>query len=146
MRSLAILKFRTNNDFEAKMLIEEALQVSRRIQDNHQEALCSEILNQILDKIRIHSNNVFIFAKAFPLVEVLGDDNIRVVGTFTKYPSDFRKRVLTEVKKQNKIINVKFDVLTRELLEYVKTYGCRVLHLSSDVYNPDYLCIEGKDG
>lgn len=40
---------------------------------------------------------------------------------------------------------MKFDVLSRELLEYVKNYGCRVLHLSSDVYHPDYLCIEGKN-
>jgi hypothetical protein len=33
-----------------------------------------------------------------------------------------------------------------DTLEYVKTYGCRVLHISSDVYSPDYLCIEGKNG
>lgn len=42
-------------------------------------------------------------------------------------------------------MNLKFDVLSRELLEYVKSYGCRVLHLSSDVYHQEYLCIEGKN-
>lgn len=31
-------------------------------------------------------------------------------------------------------------------MEYVKTYGCRVLHISSDVSHSDYLCIEGKNG
>ncbi len=32
------------------------------------------------------------------------------------------------------------------MLEYVKTFGCRVLHISSDVYLPDSLCIEGDNG
>lgn len=43
-------------------------------------------------------------------------------------------------------MNLKFDVLSKELLDYVKQYGCRVLHLSSDVYSVDHLCIEGKNG
>eukprot|EP00347_Sterkiella_histriomuscorum_P024050 403332474 len=145
LRNLGLLKFRLGEYFEAKMHIEDALNLSKKIQDNHQEALCSDLLNQILDKISIHSNNVFIFAKAFPLVEVLSKETVRVVGTFTRYPQDFRKRILTEVKKINKVVNLKFDVLSRELLEYVKTYGCRVFHVSSDVYHPDYLCIEGKN-
>ena len=90
---------------------------------------------------------MFIFAKAFPIVEVLANqDNVRMVGTFTRYPSDFRRRIINEVKKLNKVVNLKFDVLTRDLLDYVNTYGCRVLHLSSDVFTPDHLCIEGKDG
>ena len=80
------------------------------------------------------------------MVEVISRDNIKVVGTFTRYPSDFRRRIFNEMKKQNKVVNLKFDVLTRDLLEYVKNYGCRVLHLSSDVFTPEHLCIEGKDG
>ncbi len=50
------------------------------------------------------------------------------------------------LRKQNKVVNLKFDVLSREMLEYVKMYGCRVLHISSDVYHVDCLCIEGKNG
>lgn len=33
-----------------------------------------------------------------------------------------------------------------DLLEYIKNYGCRVLHISSDVYNEDHLCIECENG
>ena len=69
-----------------------------------------------------------------------------MVGTFTRYPNNFRRRIHNELKKQKKVVNIKFDNLTRDQLEYVRTYGCRVLHISSDVYNPDYLCIEGKNG
>ena len=43
-------------------------------------------------------------------------------------------------------MNLKFDTLHRELLDYIRQHGCRVLHLSSDIYHPDYLCIEGKNG
>jgi tetratricopeptide (TPR) repeat protein len=69
LRNLAILKSRMEEYYEAKRLIEDALNLVKKIQDKHQEGLCSEILNEILDQIRIKSNNVFIFAKAFPLVE-----------------------------------------------------------------------------
>ena len=41
---------------------------------------------------------------------------------------------------------MKFDILNREALEYIKTFGCRVLHLTSDVYLSDCLCIEDKHG
>ncbi|CDW81385.1 UNKNOWN [Stylonychia lemnae] len=145
LRNLALLKYRQDDWYDAKQHIEDGLNIARKIQDTHQEALCSEILNQVLDKIRIHSNNVFIFAKAFPLVEVLSSKTVRVVGTFTRYPQDFRKRIFSEVKKLNKVVNLKFDILSLELLNYVKNYGCRVLHISSDVYSPDHLCIEGKN-
>lgn len=37
-------------------------------------------------------------------------------------------------------------MLTRDLIEYVKSYGCRVLHIASDVYKEDCLCIEGTNG
>ena len=43
-------------------------------------------------------------------------------------------------------VKVKFDVLNRKLLEYVGEYGCRVLHLSSDIFEHDKLCIEGDFG
>jgi hypothetical protein len=104
-------------------------------------------LNKILHKIRIKSNNVFVFAKAFPIVEVMGNENpVKMVGTFTRYPSDFRKRVHDEARKLQKIVNLKFDSLKRQNLDYLKSYGCRVLHISSDVYKKDCLCLEGNNG
>jgi hypothetical protein len=46
----------------------------------------------------------------------------------------------------NKVINVKFETLTIDILNYVRDHGCRVLHLSSDVFKDDCLCIEGRNG
>ena len=85
------------------------------------------------------------FTKAFPIVEVM-NEYVRLVGTFTRYPSDFRKRIHDEFRKQKKVVNLKFDILKRESLSYIKDYGCRVLHMSSDVFKNDTLCIEGNNG
>lgn len=47
---------------------------------------------------------------------------------------------------ESKVINVKFDILNIELLEYIRANGCRVLHISSDIYRDDHFCIEDKNG
>lgn len=107
---------------------------------------CTQLLNEILDKFRIQSKNSFIFAKAFPIVEKVDETTVKMVGTFTKHLSDFRQKVTSGIKERNKVINVRFDQLNRELLEYVKNNGCRVLHISSDIYRKESLCIEGENG
>jgi len=104
------------------------------------------VLNKILDQIRINSNNVFLFAKAFPLVQKVGEGQFTHVGTFTRYSNDFRKKLVDQIKPLKKVVNLKFDILSREILEYIKIFGCRVLHISSDVYLSDKLCIEGENG
>jgi c-di-AMP phosphodiesterase-like protein len=35
------------------------------------------------------------------------------VGPFTRYVSDFRYRLLEDAKKLNKVVNFKFDILSR---------------------------------
>jgi len=45
-----------------------------------------------------------------------------------------------------KIVNFKFDHLTKKTLNLIKDCGCRVLHLSSDEYRNKYLCVEGENG
>jgi len=44
------------------------------------------------------------------------------------------------------ILNVKFDILNRELIETTKQYGCKILHLSSHVFDEDRFAIEGNNG
>jgi hypothetical protein len=41
------------------------------------------------------------------------------------------------------IENAKFDILNRELLQHVRQHGCKILHLSSSVFEKHRLCIEG---
>lgn len=43
-------------------------------------------------------------------------------------------------------MNVKFDILNREILEFARTYGCKILHLSSHVFEEDRIAIEGPNG
>lgn len=88
---------------------------------------------------------MFIFAKAFPLVEST-QKGTSFVGAFTRHINLFRNNLRESFNELNKVINVKFETLTRDILEYVRDKGCRVLHLSSDVFKDDYLCIEGPNG
>jgi hypothetical protein len=73
-------------------------------------------------------------------------DKYRMVGTFTRHINEFRANLKKSFTDMNKAINVRFDTLTLDVLEYVRDHGCRVLHLSSDVFLDDYLCIEGENG
>ncbi|TNV87843.1 hypothetical protein FGO68_gene1372 [Halteria grandinella] len=130
----------------AKENIEKALKIFESANEIECTNKCTLLLNEILDKFRYESNNCFIFAKAFPIVEKVDDSNIKMVGTLTKYLSNFRQKVINGIKERNKVINVRFDQLNLEMLDYVKNNSCRVLHISSDVYRKDSLCIEGENG
>lgn len=77
----------------------------------------------------MNSNNVFLFLKASPIVEVMGVSECKVVGTITKHSVNLRQRVVEVIKKQNKIVNLKFETLNREGLDNIRNYGCRVLYL-----------------
>ena len=148
LKTQAVFEFKITQNpayLRAKDKIEQAKAIAERIEDRKNANKYTIILNEILHKIHIKASNVFIFAKAFPLVEVKGKDLLQV-GSITRHVNSFRNRVLEGFRKQNKEVNVKFDSLTREVLTFIKNFGCRVLHLSSDVFKPDHLCIEGTNG
>jgi hypothetical protein len=109
-------------------------------------AQCTAVLNQIFDEIRLNASNVFIFAKAFPLVEKNPDGTYRMVSTFTRHINEFRNNLKSSFINLRKVINTRFDTLTEDVLEYVRDHGCRVLHLSSDYFKDGHLCIEGENG
>ena len=64
----------------------------------------------------------------------------------TRYNNEFKQKLKDDITACNKVINVKFDLLNMDLLDYIRDKGCRVLHLSSDVYRSDSLCIEDTNG
>jgi hypothetical protein len=43
-------------------------------------------------------------------------------------------------------INARCDFLNRQLLSNIKKDGCKLLHLSSEVFEEERLCLEGTDG
>jgi len=75
------------------------------------------------------SRNVFIFLKAFPLVDPNDREHI---GPITQKNNYFKDNVVKNMKGENKILQVKFDILTRDTLKNIRDHGCRVLHLSSE--------------
>ena len=54
--------------------------------------------------------------------------------------------MMKEAEQSNVGVDVKFDLLNRDLLENVLKYKCKILHLSSSVFDEDRLCIEGDCG
>ena len=140
LRLQAIFELRHNTQnnpnrlFKAKALIEKAREICENIKDIQNMAICTNVLNEIFDDIRLNASNVFIFAKAFPLVELKEDGKPSMVGTLTRHINEFRNNLKRNFTELDKVINVRFDTLTLDVLEYVRDHGCRVLHLSSDVF------------
>jgi len=64
----------------------------------------------------------------------------------SRYSSDFRKKMKNIASNSGQIVNVKFDILNRELIETIRQYGCKILHLSSHVFEEDRIAIECENG
>lgn len=94
------------------------------------------MLDRVNEYLRTRSRNVFIFLKAFPLVD---PNDVQHIGPITHKNNSFKDNVMKNMKGENKIIQVKFDILSRENLKTIKTNGCRVLHLSSEEAKVDKL-------
>ena len=77
-------------------------------------------MDRINENIRKKSLNVFVFLKAFPLVDL---NNNYQIGSITQKHNNFKEIVVQNMKKENKIIQVKFDILTRENLTTIKDHG-----------------------
>lgn len=90
----AVFEFKITNAYlRAKDKIEKAKAIAERINDRESALNYTSILNDILHKIHIKASNVFILAKAFPLVEVKGKD-LLIAGSLTRHVNSFRNRVL----------------------------------------------------
>jgi hypothetical protein len=103
-------------------------------------------LNEINDRIRIQSNSTFIFGRAQPLVELVNNLTVKPVGPNVRYNFNFMERMNDLLTSLGKVINVKFDYFDKQLLDYVKNYGCRGFCFTSDIIDEQNLCIEGKMG
>ena len=55
-------------------------------------------------------------------------------------------KIQSNFSKLDKEIQVKYDLLTEQVLKDVSKFGSRVLHLSSDMFHKDYLYVEGNIG
>lgn len=102
--------------------------------------------NKILHYMRAGSTNLFTFAKAWPIVEKNDMGVIMSLGEFTRTKFELMPKIERNFGDLGKEIQVKYDLLTEEVLRYVAEFGSRVLHLTSDVIGEGCLCIEGEIG
>ena len=68
------------------------------------------------------------------------------LGEFTRTKFELMPKIERNFGDLGKEIQVKYDLLTEEVLTYVAEFGSRVLHLTSDVIGEGCLCIEGEIG
>ena len=156
LRLLAKVYLEMGQIYRAREHAERAAACARQIGDKQGESALTSDLGLILELIRRKSHNVFVFAKAFPLVAVAAGPGgggrsgggAEPIGPLTRYPSHFRQELLRNLESQRKVVHIHFDSLTRALLSSVGRQGCRVLHLSSDVYARDEALVgcEGAAG
>jgi hypothetical protein len=140
---MAELMLQTDNCGRAKDCGEKALEISIQREDKTTEGHCRSIIGRVNEKIRAASLNVFIFLKAWPILDSESQENL---GPMTRVSNTFKIDVMRAISQTHKIVQVKFDTLTRKTLQQLKTSGCRVLQLSSDVWQDDCLCVEGRFG
>lgn len=96
--------------------------------------------------MRTFSNNLFTFAKAWPLVERDKNGKIRSIGEFTTSRFELAPKILSAFNDTGLDLQIKFDFLNEELLKSVLESGSRVLHLSSDIFEKSCLYIEDTIG
>jgi hypothetical protein len=82
------------------------------------------IYERINKQLRKAYSRVFIFMKAYPLVEKAESHKFRLVqaGRLTKLASSFRKKIFNNISRKKKKITLKFEILTYNNLLEVRSY------------------------
>lgn len=78
-------------------------------------------------KIQIKFNNVFTFAKAFPIAQMLTMLSPRQI-------TDSRDQLIAALHSTQKQIDLKFEVLTDRFLHNLRDSGTKVLHLTPSMF------------
>ena len=63
-----------------------------------------------------------------------------------KTPNFLRSDLLETLSEKNKVLNMKFEILTEETLRSALDTGSRILYVGSDVVHPDGLVLEREEG
>ena len=101
--------------------------------------------NLILHKMRLNANNLLTFAKATPLVH-LTQKEVFPVSDATRSDFNMRKIMCDILEGCGKQFKIKYDILSNRFLNDIAKEGSRLLHITSDIYEPDKLWVEGSYG
>ena len=112
-------------------------------------------------EIRHRFFNVIIILRAAPIVDVgndeqlfeshmhhrhHSDDEIHPIAFPTRLASSFKNNLMDSLNACNKVLCMKFGILTRKELIDSLLSGCRVLQLNCVYSEKNYLCVEGPYG
>ena len=141
---------------KARDLAELSNVLAQRLKNKTLESEVKNLLSDIFDLMEVETKNIFVFIKAHPLIKVtLPNTNLNSeqedsevhAGSIISQVSEFRNKLMENLKKYNKEIYLKFDYLTKKSFEEVMKKGGRILHLAGDDYNKiGSLFVEGKSG
>jgi len=71
---------------------------------------------------------------------------ITPVGFPTRTASNFKNELMNKLAQKNKVLYLKFEILTKEKLFDCLQNGCRILQLNCQAVEQDALCVEGEYG
>ena len=114
--------------------------------DNQMIQALINMKNLILIRMRSNANNLFTFAKATPLVNLRSKKDPLPVSDATRSDFNMRDRMLQELEDTGKQFKVKFDIFSNKFIKDIAKNGSRLLHLTSDIPDPNKLNCEGRFG
>jgi len=101
---------------------------------------------KIHEKLRTNNQHFIYFMKGHQLMKK-HNDKVIPVEPVVQYVSNFKAKILENFQEIEKKVIMNFDILNEDNLEEVFKNGCRILHISNEVYdNSDSLYVEDKLG
>jgi hypothetical protein len=101
---------------------------------------------KIHEKLRRINEHIIYFMKGHQLMKK-HNDKVIAVEPVVQYVSNFKAKILENFQEIEKKVIMNFDILNEDNLEEVFKSGCRILHISNEVYdNSDSLYVEDKLG
>lgn len=116
------------------------------------------LINDISRKVQRGYFNVFVFLLAAPIVGLSPklksksspnpELEVSPAGFPIRLPSFFKNNIMEALKEKEKLMYLKFESLTKDNLVDTLKNGCRVLHLTCHVIDPegDFIIIEDSVG
>lgn len=126
--------------FDCRDKVIECLNLSKEMQLQHTQIEGTKLFQEVSLKIQIKFNNVFVFAKAFPL----NDEKTALKNQVShkqiqndKQMMDDKLSIIKALTNSKKQLDLKFDVLTSAFLKKIQVHGSKVLHLTPYMFDVD---------
>ena len=133
-----------SNLIEAEKLWNVARNRAKKYKDRKAEQETNDKLEFLFDKIRQKNQNLILVLRAFSLVEIENGE-VYEPENICNFFSNFRENLSRVLMKEQKLINIHFDIATESKIKSYLTEGCRVLHITSYSNKRECLVLEKED-